>query len=172
MATRKGFTLIELLVVIAIRKLYWLPIVALLFLNLNGCGGGNGNEGSWDMPIYEPTGVVPMDGNYLFEEAVSNSVMVAEKLSVREDNGKKLIRLAEQYYEPEAEIRGGTFLIVNGKIAPGVGHFPREGYAVSGRFTSKTRAEGVIKLAIYGRITTSASFVANLESQNTRRCLE
>ncbi|MFA6492668.1 MAG: hypothetical protein WCV58_00810 [Patescibacteria group bacterium] len=136
-----------------------------------GCGGGGDQEtGSWIMPQPHQTGIDPELGTYLITRNFSNDVMTAKELEVTKVGNKKYVHLAHQYYQPPAEVINGGFSIQVGDIGPGLGDYPREGYAISGWFESKTKISGMIKLAVYGVITLTSPpdardrdvFVANL----------
>jgi hypothetical protein len=154
-----------------ISKTLILVVVLVALAILTGCGGGGSNHPNWSVLQPQRTGVVPNVGDYNFvmKDTINPSIVVI--LAVVENSGKKFINLYHsktingwQYSSTHLiSIESGKVLFYNGDIAPGMGSYPAEGFAISGSFVSPTRMEGEIEFATYGNIIGKTSFVAILK---------
>lgn len=137
---------------------------------LTGCGGGNG-YGRWDIAEPTRTGIVPTLGDYDFKMARVVAPNLFVEFSVVERDGKKVLdlyhdRVLNGWREgltAHIPIENGGAIIHNGGIAPGLGHFPYEGFAISVSFVTPVKAVGEIQFATYGHSLGKTTFVATLK---------
>lgn len=114
--------------------------------------------GSWNMAPPNGTGIVPQTGSYSFEPQFGND---AKHFEIIENSGKKFIHFSRDNYRfDDIEIINGAFLHEWGDILPGGNHFPTDAFAISGAFTSETKATGMIKYAVDGVINGQDDFIA------------
>lgn len=152
-------------------------LIAVLFLVAvfvcSGCGGGGGKtHPNWSVPQPQRTGVAPSIGGYNFVMKNTVDPLIVVTLDVVEKGGKKFIELYHYkgtndthnpYFIHTIPVENDGVLYYFGDIAPGLGSYPYEGFAISGNVTSPTRMEGEIEFATYGYIIGKTSFVATLK---------
>lgn len=137
---------------------------------LVGCGGGNG-WGRWNISEPNRTGVAPTVGEYDFVMARVVAPNLFVEFTVVERDGKVVLDLYHdrvldgwrQGLTAHIPIENGGALIHRGNIAPGLGQFPYEGFAISVSFVTPSKAVGEIQFATYGRSLGKTTFVATLK---------
>lgn len=162
-------------------------------LVLSGCsgGGGNGNEVGntpsstqlpqtpepgmtyawpngasepWFMPSPPSTDISPLPGLYTFTPKDSTGLDYGHRETIRvvEESDKKYVEFASDGWRfDRTEIINGAFYIEWGL---GPGSWPTDAYAISGCFTSETRAEGLYKYAGSSKtITGQTTFIATIK---------
>jgi hypothetical protein len=108
----------------------------------------------WMMPVPNKTGINPTTGEYSFSKDGCFEVV--------KEGCEKYVRFASDCSRfDEIPVENGAFIYRWGQI--GGTHCPTDGYAISGSFVTKDRAEGTIKYAQGCVITSEAKFVAKLK---------
>lgn len=143
------------------KNLMVLVLVTLYLSFLVGCGIVTPNdEGSWNMSAPLQTEIVPKLGQYTFNQRGNFSVIENSQ------TGQRYVHFASDSYRfDDLLVINGAFYFEWGQIVKG--HYPSDGYAISGSFVSETRATGYIKYAGSGHILSEGNFVAELKSSST-----
>ena len=125
-------------------------VVALASAPLSGCGG---SDPSWGLERMAATGVDPQLGLYSFS-ATGCLEVIAES-----DSGRKIVRFSPDCFRHDSiAIEAGAFFNEHGSINGT--NCPTDSYAITGAFTSPTRAEGIIKYAQNCSVNQTTIFVA------------
>jgi len=123
----------------------------------------DGGYAPWYMPDPPETWISPMNGTYNLK-SIDPANEYLNTFTVFEKDGKKYVHFSRdhvRYYD--IEIINGSFEYLFGL---GVHFWPTDGFAFSACFTSPTRAEGLLKLALAGSdhtIEKRIVFIATLE---------